>query len=68
VEGNSSREVEVLVLVLFTEAVDASYIQNLLSTRSSFTRSSSSVETKGNKLINRPNDKKTERKETDRTT
>jgi hypothetical protein len=49
VEGNSSREVEVLVLILFTEAVDASYIQNLLSTRSSFTRSSSSVETKGNK-------------------
>jgi hypothetical protein len=66
VEGNSSREVEVLVLILFTEAVDASYIQNLLSTRSSFTRSSSSVETKGNKtdksiLTNR-------RKETDRTT
>jgi hypothetical protein len=28
VEGNSSREVEVLVLILFTKAVDASYIQN----------------------------------------
>jgi hypothetical protein len=28
VEGNSSREVEVLVLITFTEAVDASYIQN----------------------------------------
>jgi hypothetical protein len=28
VEGNSSREVEVLVLILLTEAVDASYIQN----------------------------------------
>jgi hypothetical protein len=27
VGGNSSREVEVLVLILFTEAVDASYIQ-----------------------------------------
>jgi hypothetical protein len=26
--GNSRTEVEVLVLVLFTEAVDASYIQN----------------------------------------
>jgi hypothetical protein len=47
VEGNSSREVEVLVLVLLTEAVDASYIQNLPRTRSS------SVETKGNRMTNR---------------
>jgi hypothetical protein len=63
VEGNSSREVEVLVLILFTEAFDASYIQNpkLAPPHSELLRRNQRKQTDKSILTNR-------RKETDRTT